>query len=297
MVFLAPGAGLGHLVRTLSLAIELKNLKIPTLIVATSRWSYGLSRLTGIPVHHIPPGQWVEVIPTFLKRVEPALVVRDSFPFGFRGEDFLECADQTPFVYLARRLNIDAYFTAINQSWIPGSPFIASTIILEELSETHYKLIETSAQNITVLDGRIQFPASQFAPPVPKNLQKLIDTSYLHLVVHSGPRHEVNKLIRLAKESIQHKGKGSMAVINPLMAAEDCPDTWDFFPAAALFPDVYRIYTGAGYNSIAEGTLFADKHVAIPFPRYYDDQKARLQNSQSSTIPGNEVAAKALLKS
>jgi hypothetical protein len=81
------------------------------------------------------------------------------------------------------------------------------------------------------------------------------------LVVHSGPRHELDVLLTHARDAPR------TLVISPHAQ-------W-IYPIAQHLGHAERIITGAGFNLMHEAAPFRDRHVHIPFPRVLDDQFAR----------------------
>jgi hypothetical protein len=120
------------------------------------------------------------------------------------------------------------------------------------------------------LPGPIRLEPGQVATPVPREL----DRDGLHLVVHSGPATEVAQLVALAPEP--------RAVIH-----------LNYYPACNVMGRAAHVYTGAGYNSMAD-MLGRANHTAVPFPRSYDDQAARRRGFFTEPIDGTALAARTI---
>lgn len=274
VLFVAPGSGLGHLVRTGALALELEKKQVGSAIVSSSPWAQGFSRITGLGLIFVPPEHWKKDISGLVHRINPRLLVLDSFPLGFRGESLggrLSC----PVVYLARRLKFKAYCHALRSLGEGEScPPDMTTIIIEDLEARHQDWLEKNTRDQVRLCGRIRFPESLIkVPEIPKTLASLLDNESVHLVVHSGPEHEVRQLTARAKTAIRTAGTGKLVVINPFLTDwDDAPDSFDYFPASLLYAKAHRVYSGAGYNAVAEGGGQTEKHIVVPFERHYDDQ-------------------------
>lgn len=301
VVFLAPGAGLGHIVRCAALSLELKNENISSIILSTSRWSDGFAAITGLTVLRIEAALWKHGLIQYLKWLDPAVIVQDTFPFGFKGEDLTSVAYEIPFIYLARRLKLDVYLSRIGKRWDQHSPLIATCIVIEPLTDDHFDKISSAPTAPIVLDQRIRFSAHTILfPNVPHALIEKLENGHLHLVVHSGPEHETQRLIQQAQHAIRNTGKGEIAVINPLLASKYKHDYFDYFPASILFDLAFRIYTGAGYNTVSESQQRPEKHKMIPFQRRYDDQAGRLSKWNrckiSSSVSGTAMAAACIKK-
>lgn len=294
VVFLAPGAGLGHIVRASAIADCLEEKSIPCLIITSSLWAEALSRITGIASARIPPDKWGKDLAIFLEKIKPCVIVQDSFPFGFKNENLEAIARKIPFIYLARYLKIEAYFKAINKKWDKNSALISTIIKIEALSEIHNNLIADSLSDYTSLKKRIVFPFEKFRQAIPSELKTKLKSKRLHLVVHSGPYHETESLVKKAMENIQEESQGELGIISPVFVQRKMKNAYDYFPAAALFADAYRIYTGGGYNAIAETQPFYKKIRPIAFPRYYDDQKNRIAECKNKRNASTENYSGAL---
>ena len=141
-----------------------------------------------------------------------------------------------------------------------------AVIQAEPLSPDHEALLGAAIR----LPGPIRLPPGRIPTPVPPEL----DRDGLHLVVHSGPAGEVNQLTTLAPEL--------RAVIN-----------LDYYPVCNILHRAAHVYSGAGYNIMAE-MLGRPNHTAIPFPRHYDDQAARLRNFFTAPADGTPLAARTI---
>ena len=298
MLFVAPGSGLGHLVRIGALALALEKKQVVSVIVSSSPLAQGFSRITGLGVIFVPPEHWKKDISGLVHRINPRLLVLDSFPLGFRGESlggWIGC----PVVYLARRLKFEAYYHRVTSLGGGAYPPDMTAIIIEDLEACHQEWLEKKTREQARLCGRIRFPGSLIkAPEIPKPLGILLDKECVHLVVHSGPEHEVDQLIARAKRAIRTAGAGKVVVINPFLAdRDDAPDCFDYFPASLLYAKAHRVYTGAGYNAVAEGGGQTDKHIVIPFDRHYDDQCWRAGDAQiDSQVDGLAQAVEKIIE-
>jgi len=158
-------------------------------------------------------------------------------------------------VHLARRL----------QQPLPVVGFDA-VIQAEPLAPSHEALLGPAIR----LPGPIRLPPGRIPTPIPPEL----DRDGLHLVVHSGPAAEVTQLTSLAPEP--------RAVIN-----------LNYYPACNILHRATQVYSGAGYNIMAE-MLGRPNHTAIPFPRHYDDQSARLRDFFTELVDGTPLAARTI---
>lgn len=289
IVFLAPGAGLGHLVRCTALALRLRDTGLTSTIVTSAVWARGMARLTSVDTIEIPLARWAHGIHSCLGELRPKLIVCDTFPVGYRGE-WLETSPpgNASVCYLARRLKLQPYLAALGLEPDHRLRLPQHTIILEPLSPDHARLVRDSAVEVHELAGRVRLPSERFDIPVPSKLQSLLDTGRAHLIVHSGPPPEIRRLVDRARR--ERRNNEPIVVISPHPSPlASCP-TFDYFPAARLYARALRIYTGAGYNSMAECDGFADAHIPIPFARRYDDQHARVRIPRESGDATAEAA-------
>jgi len=291
VLFVAPGAGLGHVVRVSALALGLRERGVSSAIVTNSRYAEGLSRLLELTVFHVPTEQW-QRCRELVAESAPRLVVLDTFPFGFRGEWCGPATDGLRFAYLARRLKVQAYLTAIGRDWDADTPSLARMLVVEPLTGEHAALLHAGGGELVELPGRIRFPAGAVEGPIPAELADMLRSGPADLVVHSGPRLEVDALLQRARAL---DGAGRFALILPKpIAGLDLP-TFEYFPASRLFPLCRRIVTGGGYNAVAECAEFADRHVVVPFDRHYDDQHGRVAAPAMSAVDGTRTAVETLL--
>jgi hypothetical protein len=120
------------------------------------------------------------------------------------------------------------------------------------------------------LPGPIRLAPGRVATPVPPEL----DREGLHLVVHAGPAAEVARLVALAPEP--------RAVVH-----------LNYYPACNLVGQAAHVYSGAGYNIMAD-MLGRGKHTAVAFARRYDDQAGRLRGFFTEPGDGTALAARTI---
>ena len=288
VVVAAPGAGLGHLARTTAVCLSLEERGVSCRLVTHSPHAPGLAALTGLAIDRIPSRRWSLEAPGYAARLRPAAVVLDTFPWGIRGEWRMPPAAGMKYILLARRLNVGAYLSAARLDWRAG-PHLERIIRTEPLNEDYLERLQ-AAGDVLTLPGRIRFPAESFSPLIPKELECVLDSGRLTLVVHSGPKSELARLVALARDNMDEKN-GPLAVISPRgIDGSDCP-VHSLFPAAGLYGRARRVVTGGGYGSLADMAGRREKHVAHPFPRRYDDQVGRLNGPDAGNGDGRAAAA------
>ena len=289
----APGSGVGHVVRASALCLRLGEIGVPARIVTNSRYAEGLGRLTGCAIDRIPSARWREVLPGYVAARRPRLVVVDSFPWGLRGEWLGVRAPGVRFATLARRLRVEAYLAALGAAWRPAAPQLERIVVIEPLAGEHLRLLQESGGELIELAGRIRFPSGGAEPPAPAELERLLATGRLWLVVHSGSPGETDELVRRAGQGADAAGGSVAAIVPEPLAGAPC-SCFEYFPASALFARAHRVVSGAGYNLVAEMAAHPGKHIAVPFPRRYDDQPARLTGPPAAPTDAGPQAARTL---
>jgi hypothetical protein len=86
------------------------------------------------------------------------------------------------------------------------------------------------------------------------------------IVVHAGPRHELDVLIDRAR------GAPKLIVA-------------DVYPVAPHLAHAERVITGGGFNAVHENARWRERHTIVPFPRALDDQAARARWAAASGAP------------
>jgi hypothetical protein len=262
--YFAPGGGLGHLNRGLAICLGLREHGVDARIVTNSPFAAGLAGLARCPLVELTGVDWAGAARAFVREVKPGALITDTFPYGLRDE-WRGAAPPAPLLHIARRLRTPVPL---------HRPDFAQIVAVEPLAPEHSLALGA----YVALDGPVRLAPGRIAPPLPKAL----DRNGLTLVVHSGPEDEVRQLIALAEEPF--------AVISPWSGL-------DFYPAVNLYGRARRVITGAGYNSMADGLWWPGKHTAVPFPRRYDDQQARLRGFFREPLDGTAQAVDALLAS
>lgn len=296
VLYAAPGAGLGHLVRACAVSLHLRKEGIETRIVTNSCFAEGLRRLTGCAIDFIPSTRWVRDIPVYAAAAKPRLVVLDTFPWGLRGEWKERGGMDLRFVTIARRLNVRSYLEAARLEWDLSSSQLERIIVAEPLADDHLALLESGESELLPLPGRIRFPAEEFPTVVPEPLAVHLLQDRVWLVVHTGPREEVLVLLQRAQEDMKKGGGGVVAavILHPPDDVE-CP-VFELFPASHLYGAAFRVVTGAGYGSLADMAPWPpDKHLCVPFQRRYDDQAARLDGLDAGAEDGTPHACEILM--
>ena len=256
LLYFAPGSGLGHLTRAVALCLELRELGVEAEIATNSPFAQAVSRLARLRVTRLLTHAWALDAPRLLAERAPRVAVAATFPQGFRGE--WRTRPGTPMVHVARRLRLESY-DAAPDAWRG----FALTLAIEPLAPAHDARL---CGSLVRLPGWVRLGPGRIETPAPEPLERALDEG-VSLVVHSGPAEEVERLIACA-------GGGGLAAITT--AREASVPAYDYFPAANLYSRARHIFTGAGYNSIADTRDARARHTALAFDRRFDDQQGRL---------------------
>ena len=262
VVYFAPGGGLGHLNRALAVCLRLRDESVDARIVTNSPFAEGLAALARCPIVALKGNEWAVSARGYVDEMRPRAVITDTFPYGLRDE-WRNVRLSVPLIHIARRL-----LTPIP---IRRKEF-ALIIQAEPLSSEHS---DSLGDSIT-LPGPILLAPGRVPTPIPK----MLDRDDLTLIVHSGPNEEVAALTLLANPPY--------AVISPW-------SNIDYYPATNLYQRVRHVITGAGYNSMADLMAHRTRHTAVPFPRRYDDQHARVKHFFREPDDGTPQAITSIL--
>lgn len=216
ILYFAPGSGLGHLTRALAVSLELRELGVEAEIATNSPFAQPLARLARVAVTHIANDRWAEAAPRLLAERAPGAAVLDTFPNGLRGE--WSQRPGVPLIHMARRLRLENYgqFAADGAAW---RGFVL-TLAIEPLAPEHQALLQPPVQ---ALGGLIRLAPEWIGGAPPERLVALLDEGAA-LVVHGGPRGEVEQLVAHARAG----SSGEVAAITPWQL--DGVACFDYFP-------------------------------------------------------------------
>jgi hypothetical protein len=253
ILYYALGGGLGHLTRARKV---LDALGMEATLLTASRFA-GDPRVTGeLPVLRVPRhlghdrDRFRDWLDGALGALCPDELIVDSFPGGILGE--LCAMTLPPLRHVARRLRWEVYAQRL------AGPLPRYEVIyeLEPLSHEHARALIGPVE-------RLRLPVAPAGAP-------LLDEPHW-LVVHSGPDHELDRLLELAADAPR------LVVVSPRRPARLPPRAqWrDVYPVAPHLPHAQRIVTAAGFNLMQETAHLRDRHTCMAFERALDDQRAR----------------------
>jgi hypothetical protein len=253
---------LGHLNRAVAVSLRLREAGMDARIVTNSPFAEGLAALTRCPIVRLESDRWAESARAYIEETKPRAILTDTFPYGLCDE-WRGIPLAVPLIHIARRL--------LTPFPIQRNDF-ALILQAEPLSHEHLASLVASL----ALPGPILLPPGHVVTPIPSSL----DRHDLTLIVHSGPAGEIAALTALAQPPY--------AVISPWSECE-------YYPATNLYARARHIITGAGYNSMADLLPYRGRHTAVPFPRSYDDQHARLRYFFREPADGTPLAVESIL--
>lgn len=283
ILFYVNGGGLGHLSRTAAFIYTEQIDANECIILSSSPYAHLFFPMHSINVvpNHLAFN--VQELASFLqKQIEchsfEAIYI-DTFPLGIIGE--LQYVDfkNIKLFYLARYLKWELYRELIKTN---SKILFSHTFLFEELSAEHLSF---------TLDNSVQYSNLQLIYPpkeIPEHLKLKLSSKPNNqnwLIVHSTPADEVFALIEHAKDLAQKENK---QVIFHLATQTEIElpneiERINFFPAYALFPYVDRIITACGFNLMQQTQSFRSKHIAVPFPRQFDNQFLRFTKMKKAS--------------
>lgn len=249
----AAGDGLGHLTRLRSVLHTLR-LDGPVTVVTDSPFAAD-PRVTG---------GWR--VARAAGVTDPDEVIVDAFPAGLKGEltGFPPGARVT---HVARLLRWDAYRPLLPA----GPPRFDRTFVLEELDPAHDAYLRGVSDEIA--------PLTLTDPP-----SAPIDVDGW-LIVHSGPDAETRELVAYAQDMASaERVRPPMTLVSPQRPDGLPPGIahLDVYPASVPGPNVERIVTAAGFNTVRQYAPWRELHRMLPFPRSLDDQFTRAARARSA---------------
>ncbi|MDW7694502.1 hypothetical protein R9C00_07105 [Flammeovirgaceae bacterium SG7u.111] len=272
IAFYGFGGGFGHLTRIRTF-IDTYKITSPVLILTNNPAAFRLFKQAEIAFlpSHLPfekaSLRWL--VEKVLAENELEAFYIDVFPCGFLGELSNEFFREIPVHLLCRRLKWNKYAPQVTNAPLA----ISKAYIFEELENEHQQFIAENSSHL--LNASLHFPSPANKPSAVEKLKKPI-----WLVVHTSQQEELEVLIDHAQDLAKIEQVEPEIVIlsdlsveiptNAHLLSEENPIDW--------FPYAEKVFTAAGFNTWYQLQRWREKHIAIPFPRKFDDQFWRIAN-------------------
>lgn len=214
------------------------------------------------------------------EELRPETVIVDAFPGGLMGELIPWPFGSVRALHLCRLMDWSAYRDRVPGPW----PRYDAIHAFEALTAEHRAALDACSECI-VEEAFRPLPALDEEVEAARGLrQSRHGDAPTWLIIHSGPLAEVAKLVLAAREEREEASSSArLLVITPRPTPQLAVDAIRFYPARAFFPHVERVYSGAGFNCLAERGLFAGPWRAMAFPRQFDLQFERLARCANDT--------------
>jgi hypothetical protein len=283
----APGGGLGHFTRALSLSITLR-LSNVTLLVSSIPEPVDFHYNTDI--HQIPQSvqsdksEFRDWFTNAILTCKPDVFIIDTFPAGIIGE--LNEVDLSTLytVLLGRNLKIDAYRRTADQI----RNRINQICLVERVFDHYLQYLKNLCSDISDLNINDPFERCEKDPVFVSSIKQCSGAKWL--LVHSGTQDECEKLYEYAQKIARlHSvnpffflcGDFNRSLENPMQIV------FNMYPVCQYYSLFDRVITGAGYNSVRQVKKYAHAYNFYPFERLYDDQYARIRHIDTTRTTAN----------
>ncbi len=285
ILYYALGGGLGHLTRARAVVHTL-GLTEPVAVLTASPYAADPRVTAGMQVIPVPPAlerdrhayrAWLRRLIT---QVAPTAIYLDAFPAGIQGE---LCGDlfspNLPVYHLARLLRWPHYACALQDT----PPTLTVTYQLEPLDPAHAAFLQNYSNAV--------LPLALVDPPVPAltpDIARLrTPDRLLWLIIHAGTADETAELLAYAALLARYaQVRPQLLLVAPQRPTGLPADVLHltYYPASALFPLADAIITGGGFNTMRQAAPYAHRQHALPFPRHFDDQFARVARQRANKL-------------
>lgn len=273
-LYYAPGGGMGHLSRGRAFAHTMGWTADEVIFVSASPFADSiLADWThrAIPEHLADRSLDLRIwLNTLLKEVQADSLYLDTFPVGLFGEWNGPQWPDIPIHLVSRCLQWNKYVPLIR-----NSARFQCSYVLEPLPEEQLIFLESHSDEVQTL--QLTYPNFPISQTQQADLQDLARP--LWLIVHSQPKEEVEALIDMAHDQARMRNASpTLLVISQVDISESHIILRDWQDAYRFFPDVDRIFIGAGFNLAQQSRSLREKTQFLPFVRRYDDQFFRVKH-------------------
>jgi len=277
LLYYAIGGGLGHLVRARAFLHTL-GLGADATVLTASAFADDRRVVGDLEVLRAPlelqedaaaMRDWL-LAELARRRIDVFCV--DAFPAGILGELCDWPTDGPECWHVARLLRWDVYAGLVQGP----PPRFARCWRLEALAQDHQAFLDAHCERSDDLD--LRDPPSAATSDAPG----VAPSEKFWLVVHSGPKSEVDELVAFAREMRAAEGCEVAIRVASAHASSD-PATnvhaLDLHPASVLFARAQRIFSAAGFNVMRETASHRARQRVLPMPRRFDDQYERARRA------------------
>ncbi|MBL3657254.1 hypothetical protein [Fulvivirga sediminis] len=265
IAFYGFGGGFGHLNRIRAF-IKSQKINGPYLILTNNRAALNFfsKEIIVSPPDHIlfTKTQMREWISSIIVKKNITTFYIDTFPSGILGELNPELFQGVTLNLLCRRLKWKAYKNLIEQPL-----HYTSCFVFEYLENDHYQYLINQVEEVKIIESLLELININ-----PLSMNGLCDHVFW-IIVHTSHLEEVQVLIDHAKDlAMLERVNPEIIVLTDQLIEDDTitllrdENPRDYYHAAN------RIFTAAGFNTWYELAPYRSKHIAIPFPRKFDDQ-------------------------
>ena len=251
----APGSGLGHLTRAISVLRRWNTATRRTSLLLTYSPFAHLAGREGVAVRQIA-GPDADAVKRTVSEAQPKLLLVDTFARGVAGEltDLLPTL-KIPVVLVQRYLN-PAYLRQFN---------VAALVV------QYYRLVVRIADALppqTLSQRTLDIPPvvlrhARELPPAPRHGWLFVDWG-----------HGSEPYLQVARHVAAQRGKE--------LRVARAPDDW---PAMLLMPAAELLIASGGYNVFHEAALTGTPAIFVPMRRMYDDQFGRTAAAPHARSP------------
>ena len=281
ILYHAPGGGLGHLSRGLSV---MKTLGLPPetfLITYSGNDTVPIPQYTAprlVPIKGDDPIEFAGILDDLIGSLSINKLFVDTFPAGIVGE-LLLLKRRVPMVLISRILKIKNYLLDLEEI-LKQNPFPEFEMV--------FRVETLNPEFINFLDNQKWRP--EWISLIPHHSTKPdIFSEPFYLVSHTGSAEEKEALLQLA---IEHKRETNFSGKILLTSSDQNLKTGSHptgeisqvlgekinieyifqYNISQYYDSAEKIFTGCGFNTLRELSQYRNKHISIPFERKYDDQ-------------------------
>ncbi|GAA0189475.1 hypothetical protein GCM10009122_49790 [Fulvivirga kasyanovii] len=265
IIFYGFGGGFGHLSR-IKTFIDNFGIERPYKVLTNNRSAFQLfeeKHIAFLPADHdFEAGSLRKWLTGVIREYSPGEFYIDTFPCGLLGELSDDLFAGITVNYLCRRLRWHKYQPLISQH----PPHIDCAYVFEPLEPEHDNYVKNA---VSVKRVEMIFPAPNIKPEALGHLSQPV-----WLVVHTTHQDEIEVLTDHAIDLAKMEGTQPQVVVlcdqhanvpeGVKLLHGEKPIDW--------YPHVEKIFTAAGFNTWYQLKPWRNRHVAIPFPRKFDDQ-------------------------